>query len=70
MQRSQITATDSTGRTHVNAELRRCHVKRTPDRLHTCALQVVSVGPEVKLSLAPGDIVVYQKYAMAEVSYG
>jgi chaperonin GroES len=29
--------------------------------------QVIAVGPDVKLSIAPGDDVVFQKYAMAEV---
>lgn len=32
-----------------------------------CLAQVVSVGPDVKLSIAAGDNVVFQKYAMAEV---
>ncbi len=34
---------------------------------HVSMLQVISVGADVKLPLSPGDNVVFQKYAMAEV---
>jgi co-chaperonin GroES (HSP10) len=33
-------------------------------------LQVIAIGEEVKLPLKVGDIVTFQKYAMAEVGPG
>jgi hypothetical protein len=38
-----------------------------PHPRFTTSLQVVSVGADVKMSLQPGQTVVFQKYAMAEV---